>query len=191
MLRSIVPVLRAEMKAWAQNRVHRFQRVDAVGLPALRGGDAHEPELAELARGDPVRHELLRVPHAARRHDRLPVGHPRPGMSSDRRVVGEWLVDEDRQASFDERARALHVFAPDVRRDHYRINMPDHVGGTFHHLRNQRALRDVFRSESPVTDAADVSDLGAGNCERVAAGCLLRYSGIPAKGHSVVMASRL
>ena len=139
--------------------------MDAVRLPALRGGDADEAQLTELVSRKPIRQKLLRVPHAARRHQRLPGGDPVGERLEIRRIVRQRLVDKHGEASLDEGLCALHMFASDIGCDDYRVDVTDDVGGVLNDVRDERALRDMFRGETTVADAIDVSDLRAWNRE--------------------------
>src|SRR5687768_16013520 len=79
---------------------------------------------------------------------------------------GERLVDENGEASFDERLRASDVVEAIIGRDQHGVDVANDVGGIFDDVRNEPGSGDGVRYGGVVSP--DVGHLSSGNAERFA-----------------------
>ena len=111
-----------------------------------------------------VGRELLGVAHRRRTDDRAALGDPVGKDAQICAVVAEGLVDEERDARFDERPCPVHMFEPLVGRDQNGIDLADHVLGPGGDVRDLGDLRDLHRVGGIVRP--DMGDLCARDTER-------------------------
>ena len=131
-------------KAGAEDGVHGGKRVDAIALPAFRGGHAGVAQRAQPVTGRAVGRKLARVGECAAAENRVAGFGPCAEHGEVRRIVHQRLVHENRQPRLDKRPAARHMLVALVRGDDYRVHRADDVLGPRGHVRDARS-RGHFR----------------------------------------------